>query len=433
MESRRPTSKIAYLFFNLAIPLSVLLVWWVVFTKVFSAPLPENFYYLSRPIPWVLFWLGSLFGKGREFLLLAIFCSLLVLSLTFYYWAWQLLKYKFDAWAAAGLFPFLWIYWTRKGLWLGSCLSGAEILLGFLPFILACGKLIRFMQGGTWRHFFSVILFSSITLLTTGIGSCFLFLTMFVLTISEVFLGEGKVKLGRLFLIFVCSLGVVGFWYSPVFYKSWLVGAWEHGLSRAWWDILPIALVTAPILGTLSFLICDRRPLRQGRFFSFSLWLIFSFANWFWYKFNHSLFLHSQRTYLFLGLSNCLVLASLLGALFNQILRWEGRFLSWIPFRFKGLNLLSCLFLFALAVTWVILITSFWRSSPSSYGLGDNVFTSPAVMWVGNFSWWGSLLGMFLSAITFLFIYFIKRRYEDKNSPFWYKLLAPFEAQNANS
>lgn len=422
-HSQRSYNKFSAIFFNVVVPLSVLVFWCLVFTRIFVKGFPPGFFTVSKPIPLIIFKIGFLFNIPWHFTAGVTFLSLMILAPVFYFWSLELLKFKLDAWLASCLFPLVWFYFVSHNLWLGSGLGGVEVLLCLLPFIASCYFLIFFLQaGGVWNFIFTLF-FTAVVFLISGLGGFLLILILGILTVSEVFLGEGRIKILRFFLLTSCSLGLVSFWYHPAFYFDWLVSAFELGVFSSWFNALPIIVAVCPVLLSISFLACDRRPLRQGRFFAITSFLVFYFISWFWHDLNKSLFPQSARFFLFLGLPTCLLLGSFLGWLFNWVLKLERRLISWIPLNIFGLNIFSLSYLGSIVIFLLLLLRYFFNLDTYLEGSG----VSYQVSYIPSVILWSNVLGFFVSLLFIEVISFLINQYYrvDKSSA-WYRILGLF-------
>lgn len=87
-----------------------------------------------------------------------------------------------------------------------------------------------------------------------------------VCTFSEILLGEGRLKIARLFTVIFFAASLCSFWYHPAFFYWMVVGPMGEDVRNVLGKLLPISFFTAPVLGVFGFLLFDRRENLQPLF-----------------------------------------------------------------------------------------------------------------------------------------------------------------------
>lgn len=87
-----------------------------------------------------------------------------------------------------------------------------------------------------------------------------------VCTFSEILLGEGRLKIARLFTVIFFAASLCSFWYHPAFFYWMIVGPMGEDVRDVLGKLLPISFFAAPVLGVFGFLLFDRRENLQPLF-----------------------------------------------------------------------------------------------------------------------------------------------------------------------
>ncbi len=146
--------------------------------------------------------------------------------------------------------------------------------LGVVP--LAMLVLLSFLRRGGFGHLLISALLSSVILLISPFGFLTYLVFALVSTFSEMLLGYGRLKLVRFVTVFVLTACLVAFWYNPGFSTWLLFGPSGKEFRVAAGQLLPVSLVIVPVLGTLGFLLFDRKPHLQPLFLAIGWTIIFS-------------------------------------------------------------------------------------------------------------------------------------------------------------
>lgn len=152
--------------------------------------------------------------------------------------------------------------------------DGAHVIT--FPLVLLSLLYLRsFVAFGTGGFAVLAILGGTIVALLSPFSLFNFFVIGFILAVGEGFVGNMRIKLARYGFLLLCVFGLSLFWYYPHFVQQVL---FQHNLSGAFgklWSVLPLAVPLIPILGTLSFLIFDRRPVLNPIFVSLGVFTIY--------------------------------------------------------------------------------------------------------------------------------------------------------------
>lgn len=110
------------------------------------------------------------------------------------------------------------------------------------------------------------------------------FLSIF--SLSEIFLKSTKTTLKRVILAFVCTAGLVSFWYNPHFVMEALKTSFEFDLFRKIFGLFPLMLWLAPVSIVIVFLLFNQVPSRQPLFINLAIFLVTLLNLFAWYSFD---------------------------------------------------------------------------------------------------------------------------------------------------
>lgn len=142
--------------------------------------------------------------------------------------------------------------------------------LGFAILPLIGIILGKFLRAGSFNPFLASFLGVSLISLISPFTLLNLYLFFFVLTCSEMLLGQARIKILRFLVVCLFAQGFSSFWYHPYFLLSLFKSGPGREVFSSFWRLIPISFFTIPILGAFSFLIFDRKPHLQPLFFSFT-------------------------------------------------------------------------------------------------------------------------------------------------------------------
>lgn len=150
--------------------------------------------------------------------------------------------------------------------------DGAHMVaFSFIPLLLLYAK--GFLDKGIYAWALISIIVTSIVSVISPFALFNLLIFFAILTISEGFLRGFRITLARLFFMLIASAGLSYFWYYPNALTKILVLESVQAASSFFWKIFPILIPVVPIVGSLSFLIFDRREKLQPVFIAISLFV----------------------------------------------------------------------------------------------------------------------------------------------------------------
>ncbi|MBI3486045.1 hypothetical protein HY025_03835, partial [Candidatus Daviesbacteria bacterium] len=291
------------------------------------------------------------------------------------------------------------------------------VAFSFLPLVL------MYVQEFISTGFFKSGTVAAILIALIAIISPFAFFNLLIiftiLAISDGFLGDLRIKLIRSLSLVFFSLALSFFWYYPnllnqIVLLNHVVFAFNKFVS-----ILPLAVPGIPIIGTIAFLVFDRREKLRPFFIAIALFLIY-FAL---YSLSKSISITGLFTYyryvseLSFAISFGLALfLSLIIEVFvrNYILKTKSSFLR------NSYLILGTILVCALAVTSLIsvkIVHNQIENSPIKYQNTVGIGNIKRVFDFQNFS---SILALFisLSALVILLSLLLKSNLSTKNSIF---------------
>ncbi len=229
--------------------------------NVFSAPvIPALATLTERFVP---------FAYGVRIWLLAF---LLFFPLSFYFFAREISGRKLIAFLASFvvILPLGVFLPARVKLGLLSYQDGAHVAsLTITP--LVCLLLLRFLRRGHfWTGIFAA-LGTALVALTSPVGFLGLTTFMTVITFSEMLLGNGRIKLFRVLVVFFLAMGFSAFWYHPKFVFLTIDSPQGELIKETFANLLPVSFFVAPLLGVFGFLLFEDRPQLQSMFIAFFL------------------------------------------------------------------------------------------------------------------------------------------------------------------
>jgi len=151
--------------------------------------------------------------------------------------------------------------------------DGAHIL-GFTFIPLVALLFFTYIRSGKISVLIGLGLVDVVLALTSFFAQFILFFVCLFITISEVLVGQGRIKFTRFGLFFAVYILV-----AVVIYNISLLGiiVSETGQTTlaVLANLLPLSFFLVPVLGTFAFLIFDRRPTLQPLFLALSFFVVF--------------------------------------------------------------------------------------------------------------------------------------------------------------
>lgn len=197
-------------------------------------------------------------------------------------------------------------------------------LLGFALIPFASILFLKFLKLGDKNLLILTVLVCVVVFLTDQTQSLSLFLVFGIITVSEFLLGMARLKIKRFLQVLFFSLGLVLFWYFPIFFNRPLAifgGATFTNLKY----LFPLPFLLGVLGLIFSFVFFGKQEKRQGIFISFLLLVVFLSLIAGWLFFGHSYVSHPNRLVSNLNMFGAIVMSLGLTALFDQ-LRLEERF-----------------------------------------------------------------------------------------------------------
>lgn len=147
--------------------------------------------------------------------------------------------------------------------------------LGFAVLPLVGIILGKFLRAGSFNLFLASFLGVSLISLISPFSLLNLYLFFFILTCSEMLLGQARIKILRFLVVCLFAQGFASFWYHPYSLLSLFKSGPGQEVFSSFWRLIPISFFTIPVLGAFSFLIFDRKPHLQPLFFSLTFTVLY--------------------------------------------------------------------------------------------------------------------------------------------------------------
>lgn len=394
--------NINLLFIILIAAVSFLAVWRLLI-NVSSIP---EFYIFSHPLTATLLKLGIPF----RFL---VGGGILLGGLGLYRAASFLYRDRMTA-AAATLFYFFLLPLGAGSPFAERIFSGGGEMILALGFILFSAYFqLLFLHEDGKANLVKVMILFALAGLSSGMGVFFGIAFYIFLGISEIFLGGGRVKLGRLFLAIICSCLLISFWYHPGFVLG-RFGMWkELGVMRDVVDLIPILMVSVPILGTITFLLFDRREELQAVFASLSTLIACLFIYVFGNSFDKYFVPNPYR----LALAAAVPFALLFGVIFSHLLRFFDLFKNHMRFKLP----IPFATFFAALVFLILVGLNF----PGGGGISVPEISRERWFWLSSGrADWGFFAGVLISLLTVGGMVAVMKKTWPKDS-YWDRVFSP--------
>ena len=195
--------------------------------------------------------------------------------------------------------------------------DGAHFLaLALIPF--AALFFLRFLKLAKENDLLATVSTCALVFLASRSQALNLFLVLSVIALTDLFLGQARVKIKRFLLVIVISLGSVSFLYTPSFWQETILGFFDQ-LNANLKFLFPLP-VTVGFLGLfISFVFFARRENRQPIFLSFLLFIFFLILAGDWLLNARSFLPHPQRLVPNLNMFTAIVLALALTAVVDSL------------------------------------------------------------------------------------------------------------------
>src|SRR3989304_7953724 len=177
---------------------------------------------------------------------------------------------------------------------------------------------LRYIKSAKINDLVITVLACAFILLASRSQALSLFLVLTVVALTDLFLGNARIKFKRFLLVLFISLGLVSFWYTPSFWQEALIGFFNQ-LKVNLKFLFPLPVTIGFFTLFASFVFFGKRADRQPIFFSFLLFIIFLIlvGEWLWYQ--RSLLTHPQRLVPNLNMFAAIVSALTLTAIIDRL------------------------------------------------------------------------------------------------------------------
>ena len=177
---------------------------------------------------------------------------------------------------------------------------------------------LRYIKSDKTSDLVITVLACAFILLASRSQALSLFLVLTVVALTDLFLGNARIKFKRFLLVLLISLGLVSFWYTPSFWQETLIGFFNQ-LKVNLKFLFPLPVTIGFLTLFASFVFFGKREDRQPIFFSFLLFIIFLIlvGEWLWYQ--RSLLPHPQRLVPNLNMFAAIVSALTLTAIIDRL------------------------------------------------------------------------------------------------------------------
>lgn len=292
------------------------------------------------------------------------------------------------------------------------------LALSLIPF--AAIFLLRFLKNGSNVKFTAGTICAAIIFLTNQSQTLSLILVLSVLAITELFLGQAKLKLRRFLQFLAVSALLCSFWYLPIVLLKPQVILASPFLSNLKY-LFPLPFIVGTLSLLFSFVVFGRREDRQGIFASFLLFIVFFSLTADWFINGRTYAAHPNRLISDLIMFSTMVFALSISMLFDRLnlvgyLHFEnwptaGKILGTMIFGLFSflIILIGSVLIAPVAIRfvsgpggiWVKVKGELMADRAANIGAGENFRLIPQVPFD-----WQLFLGIAISAATFIFIIF---------------------------
>lgn len=195
--------------------------------------------------------------------------------------------------------------------------DGANFLaLAMIPF--ASLFILRYLRCGLKIDLVISTILCSLILLANGSQLLGLLLILAIIFLTQLFLGNARAKVSRLFAIVLLSVGLVSFWYTPNFWYSGLTFVASQLASNIQ-VLFPLPLIVILISMFFSFVFFARREDRIAIFVTLMSFVVFLGVVGLWVVTGRSFVPHPHRLFPDLIMFGAMVVALLLSAFVDRV------------------------------------------------------------------------------------------------------------------
>jgi hypothetical protein len=386
--------------------------------NIFSAPLLPVFSHLINHL--------TGFGLAQSVTLsLLIFAVLGPVSL--YYFTAKLMGRRLSGLTAALIYslPAEWLSKGRLRMIFLTGDGGHITALTFIPIIALL--LLVFLKRGRFRYLVSGSLGMGLVALTSPFGLLICLIVLTVTAFSEFLQGQGRLKILRFLFFIGLAIGLVAFWYNPVFVMTFLKSQQGLIIKKTFFNLVPISFVVVPILGAFGFLLFEKKARLQPLFIALGLVILFSLIS-FASQVGQLFPSHPRRYLPELGFSIAFLLGVLATA-FSDYLKFKGRFckvkltplgrsLAQKAFWLSSAGLIGAITAFSLDSVWELVkapVLGAWTEEIETGGAW--VIRKSVDGSAGRIGYWISFLTIFLTAFLWLRVSRQVKKGKSKQTP----------------
>ncbi|MDP2633092.1 MAG: hypothetical protein Q8P25_05235 [Candidatus Curtissbacteria bacterium] len=195
--------------------------------------------------------------------------------------------------------------------------DGANFLaLAMIPFVSLF--ILRYLRDGLKIDLVVSVALCSLILLANGPQSLGLFLILAIIFLTQLFLGNARAKVSRLFAIVFLSAGLVSFWYTPNFWYSGLTYIASQLIDNIQ-VLFPLPIIVILISMFFSFVFFARREDRIAIFVTLLSFVVFLGVVGLWFVTGRSFVPHPHRLFPDLIMFGAMVVALLLSMIVDRI------------------------------------------------------------------------------------------------------------------
>src|SRR3989344_792062 len=188
--------------------------------------------------------------------------------------------------------------------------------LALLPY--AAIFYLHYLKYARKADFLLTVILCLFIFLTNQSQSLSLILVLSVLSLTEIFLGQFRLRIKRAILLIVISLGLASFWYIPIAIANPTAIFTSHVVSNLRF-LFPLPAIVGILSLIISFAFFAKRQDRQTIFLSFLLLVVFLSLVGDWLLNGRSYVAHPNRLIPNMIMFSSIVLASMATALLDKV------------------------------------------------------------------------------------------------------------------
>lgn len=292
----------------------------------FSIPLVSKISFeeafLTPLVPFIVSFLG-VFGIGVHTTISFLIVSGFALSCVgVYLFVKDLTKRQLPSIIASALYllpPITIFFLIQNNSWVGSNIHGlrsfflvfygdSSQMVGLALIPLASIFFLRYLKQNHGINIFLTVFFSSLVFLASRGQALNLIIIFGILSVTEFYLGLTKVKIIRLSKVILLTLGVVSFWYTPVFwYQS--ISIFYGYVSTNIQNLFPLPFFVGIISIFFAIVFFAKRQERQIIFISTFLLVVFLGITFAWAIYGYEVIPQPYRIISIVNMFGAMVIA----------------------------------------------------------------------------------------------------------------------------